>query len=141
MTTRVIAAERLNDESVQQKFRSTKRLVGYYVALSVLTLIAIILLRDHPDIATDAAWVRCIIVVATSLLMTSFAARASRGHAKSFLRLRLASGIMVVAIAIIVALPGAFPVWLRIEQAVCGLILLGVVSKANSKLLRSVFAK
>ncbi|WP_199931186.1 hypothetical protein [Streptomyces sp. CB02923] len=141
MATRVIAEERLNDESVQQAFRGTKRLVGYYVGLSVLTLIALILLRDHPDIATDAAWVRCIIVVATSLLMTSFVTRASRGHSKSFLRLRLASGIMVVAIAIIVALPGAFPVWLRIEQAVCGLILLGVVAKANGKLLRSVFAK
>ncbi|WP_438485483.1 hypothetical protein [Streptomyces sp. S186] len=141
MTTRVIAEDRLNDESVRQAFRRTKRLVGCYVGLSVLTLIAIILLRDHPDIATDAAWVRVIIVVATSLLMTSFAARASRGHSKSFLRLRLASGIMVVAIAVIVALPGAFPVWLRIEQAVCGILLLGVVTRVNGKTLRSVFAK
>ncbi|MFF4602334.1 hypothetical protein ACFY12_06175 [Streptomyces sp. NPDC001339] len=140
MTTRVLGAERLNGESVRQAFRSTKRLVGCYVGLSVLTLIALVLLRNHPGIATDTAWVRCIIVVATSLLMASFAARASRGHRKSFLRLRVSSGVMVAAIAVIVALPGAFPVWLRIEQAVCGMVLLGVVTKANGKVLRSVFA-
>ncbi|GAU66168.1 hypothetical protein SSP35_02_05370 [Streptomyces sp. NBRC 110611] len=140
MTSRVIGEERLNGEGVQQAFRTTKRLVGAYAGLSVLTLIALVLLRNHPDIATDTAWVRCLIVVATSLLMASFVARAARGHRTSFRRLRVSSGVMVAATAVIVALPGAFPVWLRTEQAVCGIILLGVVTKANGKVLRAVFA-
>jgi hypothetical protein len=47
---------------------------------------------------------------------------------------------MVVAIAVLVALPGFLPVWMRIEQGVCGLALLGVVFIANGGHLRSLFA-
>lgn len=72
--------------------------------------------------------------------MTSFAARTARGHSRSYLRLRLASGVMVLAIAVIVALPGAFPVWLKVEQAVCGVLLLLVVGIVNGKRIRSAFA-
>ena len=47
---------------------------------------------------------------------------------------------MLVAIVVIVALPGAFPMWLRVEQAVCGLLLLGVVLQVNSTNVRASFA-
>ena len=56
-----------------------------------------------------------------------FRGRAAEGHGRSYLRLRLVSAIMVVAIVVIIAIPGDFPVWLKIEQGVCGLLLLGVV--------------
>ncbi|MCZ1008007.1 hypothetical protein [Streptomyces lydicus] len=115
-------------------------LVGGYALLSALTLVAIILQRHRPDLVTDAVWVRASIVVVTSLLMVSFAVRTGRGHSRSYLRLRLASGIMLVAIAVIVALPGAFPVWLRAEQGVCGVLLLGVVVIVNGRRVRSAFA-
>ncbi|MGW3009305.1 hypothetical protein ACWC9R_10755 [Streptomyces sp. NPDC001219] len=72
--------------------------------------------------------------------MASFAARTARGRRRSYLRLRLASGIMLVAIAVIIVLPGAFPVWLKIEQGVCGALLTGVVAIVNGKQLRSAFA-
>ncbi|MFG2205844.1 hypothetical protein [Streptomyces sp. NPDC048638] len=134
------AAESLSPPRIRQAFRSTKLLVGCYVGLSVLTLIAVFLLRHHPGTVTDAVWGRVTIVVATSMLMALFTARAARGDSRSYLRLRLASGVMVVAIAVIVALPAAFPVWLRIEQAVCGVLLLGVVLIVNGKRIRSAFA-
>ncbi|MFE0375054.1 hypothetical protein ACFW1M_05590 [Streptomyces inhibens] len=135
-----VLEENLSHSRTRQAFRSTKLLVGCYAGLSVLTLVAVILLRNHPDMVTDAVGVRATIVVATSLLMVSFAARTARGHSRSYLRLRLASGIMVVAIAVIVALPGAFPVWLRVEQGVCGALLIGVVMIVNGKQMRSAFA-
>jgi hypothetical protein len=47
---------------------------------------------------------------------------------------------MLVAIAVIIALPGTFPLWMKIEQGVCGLLLLGVVLVVNGKHLRSAFA-
>jgi hypothetical protein len=96
-------------------------LVGAYLGLSVLTLVAIVLLRNHSDVVTDAVWVRGTIVVGTAVLMTIFAARGS------VRRVRIMAAVMVVAIAVIVALPGAFPIWMRIEQGVCGLLLIGVV--------------
>lgn len=121
-------------------FRRVLALIGTYLGVSVLTLGAIVLLRDHPSMVTDAVWVRATIVVASALLTLSFARRAARGSKKAFLRLRIVSGVMLVAIAVIVALPGAFPVWLRLEQAVCGLLLLGVAVLVNGRELRSRFA-
>jgi hypothetical protein len=87
-------------------------LVGAYLGL---TLVAIVLLRNHSDVVTHAVWIRGTIVVGTAVLMTIFAARGSvRG-------VRIMAAVMVVAIAVIVALPGAFPIWMRVEQgsAVC----------------------
>ena len=31
---------------------------------------------------------------------------------------------MLIAIAVIIALPGTFPLWMKLEQAVCGLLLI-----------------
>jgi hypothetical protein len=119
--------------------RSVQLLTAAYLTLSVLTLVAIIALRNHAAIVNDAVWVRGTIVVASSLLTSAFARRAARGSRKGFLRLRLVSGIMLVAIVVIIALPGTFPVWLKCEQAVCGLLLLGVALLVNGRHLRSVF--
>jgi hypothetical protein len=119
--------------------RSVQLLTAAYLTLSVLTLVAIIALRNHAAIVNDAVWVRGTIVVASSLLTFAFARRAARGSRKGFLRLRLVSGIMLVAIVVIIALPGTFPVWLKCEQAVCGLLLLGVALLVNGRHLRSVF--
>jgi len=46
---------------------------------------------------------------------------------------------MLVAIVVIIALPGTFPLWMKFEQGVCGLLLLGVALIVNGKHLRSVF--
>jgi hypothetical protein len=64
----------------------------------------------------------------------------ARGRRRAYLRLRIASALMVVSIAALVALPGLLPAWMRIEQSVCGLLLAGVVVIANGKRLRSMFA-
>ncbi|MEW1751523.1 hypothetical protein ACIQU1_24515 [Streptomyces angustmyceticus] len=132
--------DRLRHPRTRQALRSTKLLVGCYAGLSALTLCAIFVLRHHPDLVTDAVWVRAVIVVATSLLMTSFAVRTARGHRRSYLRLRLASAVMPAAIAVIIALPGGFPTWLKLEQGVCGVLLLGVVMIVNGRRLRAAFA-
>jgi hypothetical protein len=68
-----------------------------------------------------------------------FAARLARGSRRAHLRLRLVSAIMLVAIVVIIAIPGGFPVWLKVEQGVCGLLLLGVVLIVNGRRMRSLF--
>ncbi|WP_290053173.1 hypothetical protein [Amycolatopsis solani] len=107
-------------------FRPVLLLTGAYAALSVLTLAVIVLFRHHPALVTDAVWVRATLVVASSLLTFAFARSAARGARKGLLRLRIVSAVMLVAIVVIVALPGLFPLWLRVEQGVCGLLLLAV---------------
>ena len=119
----------------------TKTLVGLYVALSWLTLVAVVVLRDHHDIVTDAVWVRVPIVALSSLLTFWFATQAGKGSPRGLLRLRLVALIMTVAIVVIVSLPGTFPVWLRVEQGVCGVLLLSVLALTSRRRVRAVAAQ
>jgi hypothetical protein len=115
-------------------------LVGCYLGVSLLTLVAIILMREEAHRVNDAVWIRGTIVVVSALVLRAFAARAARGSGRAFRRLRIAAAAMVVAIAAIVALPDPFPLWMKIEQGVCGVFLLGVVILANGRKARSSFA-
>ncbi|MEV6844067.1 hypothetical protein [Actinoplanes sp. NPDC051411] len=104
--------------------KTTRILVGSYLTLSVLTVVAVFLMRHHAGLVNPAVWVRTSIVALTSALMMSFVIRGAQK------RLRVVSTVMLVAITVILAIPGDFPLWLKVEQAVCGLLLLGVVIKA-----------
>ncbi|MDT8915943.1 hypothetical protein [Amycolatopsis sp. PS_44_ISF1] len=138
MTT--ISAQGLEHPRSRSAFRLVRGLVGGYLGLSVLTLVGIFLARGDQSVVTGAVWVRAIIVAVSAVLTLSFVLRAARGSRRAFLRLRIVSAVMLVAIVVVVALPGAFPVWLRIEQGVCGLALLGVVLVVNGRHLRALFA-
>ena len=50
------------------------------------------------------------------------------------------SMVVLAAIVAVVAWPGAFPVWLRVEQAVCGASMLSVVVRTNLRVVRSSMA-
>jgi hypothetical protein len=139
MNTSTVIEEHLNHPRTRSAFRSVTILVGAYLFISVLTLVAAIVLRNDAAVVNAAVWIRGTIVVASATLMLLFVVNASRGSSRAFLRLRLVSAIMVVAIAVIIAIPGTFPLWMKIEQGVCGLILLGVVALVNGRRLRSAF--
>ncbi|MFI5892107.1 hypothetical protein ACIA5D_18570 [Actinoplanes sp. NPDC051513] len=113
--------------------RNVVWLIGGYAAVSVLTLVTVILFRHDAAMVTPGVWVRGSIVAAASLLTLFFAVRAERGDRRMLLRLRIVTAIMLVAIVVIVALPGAFPVWFRLEQAICGLLVLPVVVRINRR--------
>ena len=130
-----------SDPTPAAALRGPKRLVAGYAAVAIATLAAIIALRNDPDLVTDAVWVRGSIVVLSSLVMFAFAAGAARGKRRAFLRLRLTSTAMTIAIAVLVALPGLFPLWMRLDQAVCGVILLAVAVTVNRKRLRDLFSR
>ncbi|MBP2708587.1 hypothetical protein JOL79_32935 [Microbispora sp. RL4-1S] len=115
-------------------------LTGGYLALSVLTLMVVALLRDDTTMVNSAVWVRGTIVTVSAAFTYAFAVRAARGSRGAYRRLRVIAAVMVTAIVVIIALPGMFPVWMKLEQAACGLLLLGVVATAYGRHLRSVFA-
>jgi len=122
-------------------FRRIRGFLGCYLALSALTVAATALLRLRAVDVTPAVWTRESIVLASAVATYAFAVRAGRGSRRALLRLRLVSAVMLAAIAVVVALPGAFPGWLRIEQAGCGLLLLPVVVLANSGRVRASVAE
>jgi hypothetical protein len=120
--------------------RSVTVLLGAYLGISILTLVAIIVLRNDPAVVTTAVWIRSSIVVVSAAFLFVSALGARGGAPRAFLRVRLISAILLVAIVVIIALPGTFPLWLKLEQAVCGLILLAVVILVNRRHLRVFFA-
>jgi hypothetical protein len=140
MDTPTLAPEPRRHPAGRKEIQWVRLLVGAYLGLSVLTLVAIVLLRDNTAMVTTPVWVRGSIVLASALLTSVFTAQMARGSRTGYLRVRLVSAIMLVAIAVIIALPDPFPVWLKAEQGVCGLLLLGVVVLVNGKQLRARFA-
>jgi hypothetical protein len=126
--------------AAREPFRVIKGLLLGYLGVGIAALVAVVLLRNHPAEVNGPAWVRSIIVVATALILLSAATLAGRGSRGAFLRLRIISIVTTVAIVVIVALPGTFPVWLKIEQSVCGVLMLGVALLANGRSARSHFA-
>ena len=120
-------------------FRRLKLLVCGYVAISTLTLIAIFLLRDDATAVNSAVWTRGTIVALSALFTLTFTVRATSSSRRAYLRLRIVSAVMLAAIAVIIALPGTFPVWMKLEQGLCGVLLAGVCTVANGKSLRALF--
>ena len=130
----------LTNARTANPFRAIRRLVLAYLAVSVAALVAIVLMRDDAAEVNSAVWIRGVIVLVTAVLMLRFATSAMQGSRGAYRRLRIISIVTVVAIAAIIASPGPFPIWLKVEQGVCGLIMAGVAVLANGPRLRMLFA-
>jgi small-conductance mechanosensitive channel len=113
------------------------KLLAAFLVISVSTVVAVVLMRHNPALVTPAVWVRTPLVAASAAVLLLFARRAAAGHRASFRRLRIISMVVLAAIIAVVAWPGAFPVWLRVEQAVCGVFMLSVVARTNLRVVRS----
>jgi len=121
-------------------FRRIKLLAGGYLGISALAVVAIVLLRHHPAEVTSAVWTHGVLVAASALVAFGLAVRAARGSRGAYRRLRISSAVIVVAIAVIIALPGSFPLWMKAEQGLAGLFMTGVAVLVNRSHLRSLFA-
>ncbi|MFE5587639.1 hypothetical protein [Kitasatospora sp. NPDC056531] len=135
-----MTATDLHHPDTCRAFRTVRRFVTAYLGLSVLTLAAAFALRSHTDVVTQAVWIRGTIVVASAAVTLLLTVRAAGGSRGAFRRLRILSVVMIAAIVAIIAVPGTFPVWMKIEQGLCGLALLGVAVVINGRQLRTLFA-
>jgi hypothetical protein len=109
-------------------FRAVRLLVGGYLVLSVLTVATVITLSQvAPAQVNPEAWVRSIIVAATSVLTFAFASGAARGRPQALLRLRIVVAIILVAIVGVLAFV-PLPAWMVVEQATCGVLLAAVAT-------------
>ena len=64
----------------------------------------------------------------------------ARGSRSAWRRLRIIAPIVVVAVIVIVSIPGFLPDWVRLEQAVCGALVLPAAIILNLPRTRSLFA-
>jgi len=123
-----------------QEFRPVIKILGLYLAISLLSLGAAALPADHHTNADTQTQVHAIIVAASAAVTFVVGLRAARGHQGAYRRVRIISAVMLIAIVVIDALPGDFPLWMKIEQGACGILLIAVVILTNSRALRTRFA-
>jgi hypothetical protein len=122
-----------DEETEAYEMRNVVWLIRGYATVSLLTLAAVVVFRHHASMVTPAVWVRGTIVAAASLLTLFLAVRAARGDRRMLLRLRIVTALMLTATVVIIALPGMFPLWFKLEQGICGLLLLPVVIQLNRR--------
>ncbi len=130
----------LGHPGTEAAFCWIKLLAGGYLGISALAVVAIVLMRHHPAEVTSAVWTHGIVVAASAVLVFGLAVRAARGSRGAYRRLQISSVGIVVAIAVIIALPGSFPLWMKAEQGLAGLFMIGVAVLVNRSHLRSLFA-
>jgi len=108
-------------------FRPVVGLLVGFLAVSAAMLVALAVLTATGDPVDVAVWIRCTIVLGSSVLPLVFAAGAARGSRSMLVRLRIFVPIILAALVVIVSIPDFLPVWVRVEQAVCGVLLLPAV--------------
>ena len=75
-----------------------------------------------------AVWVRGVVITVLAALLILLARRAFQGSRGAFRRMRIMSIAAPIAIVVIVALPhDGFPMWMKAEQAVVGLLFVAVL--------------
>jgi hypothetical protein len=121
-------------------FHKIQLLLGGYLGVSILALGAIVLMRNHTAEVNSAVWGQGIVVAGSALGAFMVALRAARGSRSAYWRLRILSVVVVAAIAVKIALPGVFPLWVKAELGVAGILMLGVAVLANGSQLRSLRA-
>ncbi|MBS1907759.1 MAG: hypothetical protein JST33_14610 [Actinobacteria bacterium] len=119
------------EASRRAAFRPVVLLCGAFAVLSA-AMIAFLIVDVATGTHLDAAiWIRCSLVLASAAVLLVFAIAAARGSRSAWIRVRVISPIILLAIIVIVSIPGFLPDWVRVEQAVCGLLLLPVAILVN----------
>jgi hypothetical protein len=90
----------------------------------------------------SAVWTRGVIATALAAVLIVLAGRAFRGSRAAYVRMRVMSTVAPIAIAIIVALPhDGFPAWMKVEQAVIGLLLAAVAVMIGRRAVRDAYPR
>lgn len=112
-------------------FRSSVAFAAAFLAVSAAMAAFLAIATALGDGIDIAIWIRCTLVLGSAILLLLSAMGARRGSRSAWTRLRIISPIVLVAVIVIVSIPGFLPGWVRIEQAVCGLLVLPVAITSN----------
>ena len=129
----------VNNQRTRGAFRRIKVVFGGYLVLSLLTVLAAFILRNDAAVMSRSVWIRGSVALASAIILLLSALSAARGSAQAFLRVRVISAIAVVPIVLVITIPDLIPVWMKIEQGICGVLLIGVVAMVNGRHLREAF--
>jgi len=129
------------NDSLRSRFRPVLILLAGFLVVSA-AMEAVLVAQSAAGTAVDSAiWVRCSLVLASSIVLLLLAIAAARGNRRAWIRIRIISPIVVVAVVVIVSIPGFLPDWVRIEQGVCGALVLPAAILLNLPRIAALFPK
>ena len=129
------------ESEVSRSLRRIRVLCVVYLAATVVTLGFLAWKNGDASLVTDEAWVHAIILLALAVVLVRVAKRAEAGSRRGYLRLRIVGLVVPLASLVEALIPGLFPTWMRIEQALYGVLLLAVAALASSPAVRRSFAR
>ncbi|MGW7490744.1 hypothetical protein [Streptomyces sp. NPDC054786] len=142
-TTHRTAAEtaRLSHPRTRRGFARAKILVAAYGALSAAVLLTVVLLALTAHPVTAFMWGRSAGVLASAAVLYWLTLLASRGTRWAYVRVRILSGLMPIAIVAIDLSAGGLPPWFVVLQMACALPLAAAAFLTNGSGLRAAFPK
>ena len=124
-----------------ESFGKVKILVAAYGALSVVVLATVAVLAISGQTVTSFMWGRSAGVLASAAVTYWLTVLAARGARWAYLRVRVISIVMPVAIVAVDLIPGICPTWFAMMQAVCALAVAAAAFVVNGSGLRAAFPK
>jgi hypothetical protein len=123
------------------RFRPVLVLLAAFALVSV-AMEAVLVVQSVGGASVDGGtWTRCSLVLASSVVLVLLAVGAVRGSRPAYRRLRIISPIVVVAVIVVVSIPGFLPDWVRVEQGVCGALVLPVAILLNLPRTAALFPR
>jgi hypothetical protein len=127
------------DAARLSRFRPLLVLLSGFVLVSLAMELVLVVQSIGGTAVDGAVWGRCSAVLASSIVLLLLTVGAVRGSRSAWIRIRIISVVVVVAVAVIVAIPGFLPPWVRLEQVVCGVLVLPVAILVNQRRTRALF--
>ena len=130
-----------NHASVQATLAAVKRiwLTSGIVSVTALGVAAVLSFVDPADV-NWVVWLRGSVVAVASFLFIAVTTAASRGSVRAYRRMRLVSVLAPVGIALIIVAPDSgYPVWMKAEQALVGLLIATIAILLTRTAVRRYF--
>lgn len=129
--------------NVRSALKTVTRLWLLCAAVSLVALgIAAILSAVDPYDVNWVVWLRGSVVAAASVVFVFVTRAAARGSRIAYTRMRWISLLAPIGIAVIIMAPDTgYPVWMKVEQAVVGIIIVIVAVYLNRRVVRLAFAR
>ncbi|WP_433476861.1 hypothetical protein ACQPZP_07250 [Spirillospora sp. CA-142024] len=126
---------------VRRAFAKVKRFVAAYGALAVAVLIVDVILSIAGNELTSFMWGRTGGVLASAAVTYWLTGLAARGSRPAFVRVRIISVVVPIAIVAVDLIPGALPPWFVAMQIAAALVLAPTAFIVNGPRLRDAFRK
>lgn len=125
-------------QTMEIEFQRVMWLLTLFFGMSIL--LAIMAYTFHADLSSQV-WSRVIGLLVASPIYLLLGYLIHKGKRLAFNRLRISAIVGVAIIGWIVIEPGPYPMWIRVEQAIQGLILIGVIIAVHHPKIRAHVAK